>query len=298
MPLGRSTSLDAGIEEGRAAQPDPVLQPRQPADVVEAHLALLVAERAAAAERLVLDLQHPPHVVGADRAVVAQCLPHQAAHVVLFHPEQMHDQHVERGAVAARLLAGLALVAPRLLHHDRADRVAVRQHRAEVGGQPQDLRRQFVEPRAHEHQRARVPVVRQRDLADQAHRHRILEAGMRVAHHVHAVLRRAVDVLQRVEQVVGLVHRLVAAVAPDAAGDAPRHQRLVLEVAGRLQQFEDARLLVRLDQDDREARAQQRAEFGRFVTGVHRVASVRSPTGGRACAPVPGPAPSSGRDPA
>ncbi len=266
MPFGRSTALAPGSRNGARRRLDPVLQPRQAADVVEADLALLVAQRGRPAERLVLDREHAPHVVGVDRAVVAQCLPHQAAHVVLLHAEQMHDQHVERVAVAARLLAGLLLVPLGLGHHDRADLVAVRQLRAEVGRQPQDLGRQLIEARADEHQRARRPEVRQRDLADQPHRHRILEARVRVAQHVHAVLLRLVDVLQRVEQVVGLVDRFVAAMAADAAGDAPRHQHLVLQVAGLVQQLEYAGLLVRLDQHDREARAQQRAQLGDFVT--------------------------------
>ena len=43
-----------------------------------------------------------PHIVLADRAIVTQRLAHQPAHVVLFHAEQMHDQHLERVLVAAR----------------------------------------------------------------------------------------------------------------------------------------------------------------------------------------------------
>ena len=89
---------------------------------------------------------------------------------------------------------------------------------------------------------------------------------MRIAQYVDAVLRRLVDMLQHIEQVVGLIDRFLAPMATDAARDAPRHQYLILEIGRLGEQLEDARLLVRCDQDDRKARAQQRAELLHFVT--------------------------------
>ncbi len=113
--------------------------------------------------------------------------------------------------------------------------------------------------------------MRQRDLANQPHRDRILKPRMRIAQHVDAVLCGLVDVLQHVEQIVGLINRFFAAVATDAARDAPRHQHLVLQVRRLGKQLEDARLFVRRDQDDRKARTQQRTQLLYFVTGgLHR----------------------------
>ena len=43
-----------------------------------------------------------------------------------------------------------------------------------------------------------------------------------------------------------------------------------------IESHEEPRILVRLDQDDRKARAQQRTEFGDFVTGVHRAPFIRT----------------------
>jgi hypothetical protein len=211
------------------------------ADVAEAHRAGLEAQRLGAAQHRELAGQHAAHVVA-----------------------------------GARPLARLRVVAPRLLVDDRADVLARRQPRAEVRGEAQQLRGQSLELRTHEHQRAADLVVLERDLADQPDVDRVGQPGVRVAEDVDPGLRGLVDVLERIEQLVRVVDRQVHPVAHDPVGDAPVEHRRARALGEARQHREDARLLVRLDEDDRHAAAEQRVEFLQVCDVVQgRIRTVR-----------------------
>jgi hypothetical protein len=65
--------------------------------------------------------------------------------------------------------------------------------------------------------------------------------------------------------VVGLGDRLAVVAAAQAVGDAPDEQRPVLQVGRLLEQGQHARLLVRLDDDERKTRLEDQGQVMKIV---------------------------------
>jgi hypothetical protein len=92
-----------------------------------------------------------------------------------------------------------------------------------------------------------------------------------------AVLRRALDVLEAVAEVVRLRRPLGAAAdAVQAVDDAPGEERPVLQARDPLEERERPRLLVRLDDDERKARFQDDREVALVVHAAARCPSAAS----------------------
>ena len=136
----------------------------------------------------------------------AQRLTHQAANIVEFQTQQMHDQQVNRAFVAADFITILCLIELRFIDHNRPYIFTRRQSRLEMPGQPQQLRRHLLKCRTDKNQCARTFSVIHRDFAYQPHRNSILEPRMRITQNINAVLRRFVNMSEAIDQFIGLVY--------------------------------------------------------------------------------------------
>ena len=190
----------------------------------------------------------------------------QAARVLLAHAgEVLHDELNRLLVALQRAMALRALPQLRFFLEYFADFGNVGQRQIEARAHPREIGRQ-VELGADKYQRARGLVVFLRDFLDQPHIHGVFEVRLRIDQHVDAVLRRFVDMPQRVLEFVGLGDDIRARHAFQAVGDGPHEQRPAFEVGGALEQSHHARLLARFDLHHRKARADDDGQVAKGIS--------------------------------
>ena len=97
-------------------------------------------------------------------------------------------------------------------------------------------------------------VIILRDIFQEPHIYRILQIGMKIQQHIHAVLWGRLGMTQHRVRVFGFRNTIGAATSSQPVTDIPGKQGQAAQIANAFQQLQHPRFFMALDQNDREAR--------------------------------------------